>query len=52
MGGGSAAVDGVELEVCLEVTAVAKNGFDEAKVRTNSEDAHTLKFEHSGFEAE
>lgn len=47
-----AAVDGVELEVRLEITAVAKDGFDEAKVRTVNENAHTLKFEQSGFEAE
>jgi hypothetical protein len=46
-----AAVDGVELEVRLEITAVAKNGFDEAKVRTIGENAHTVKLEQSGFEA-
>jgi hypothetical protein len=46
------AVDGVELEVRLEISAVARNGFDEAKVRTVSENAQTLKFEQSGFEAE
>ena len=47
-----AAVDGVDLEVRLEISAVAKNGFDEAKVRTVSENAQTLKFEQSGFETE
>ena len=47
-----AAVAGVELEVRLEITAVAKDGFDEAKVRTVSENAQTLKFDQSGFEAE
>jgi hypothetical protein len=47
-----AAVEGVELEVRLEITAVAKKGFDESKVRTISENAQTLKFEQSGFEAE
>ncbi len=47
-----AAVDGVELEVRLVITAVAKNGFDEAKVRTIGENAQRLKFEQSGFEAE
>jgi hypothetical protein len=47
-----AAVDGVDLEVRLEITAVANSGFDEAKVRTVSENAHTLRFEQSGFEAE
>ena len=29
-----AAVDGVQLEVRFEITAVANNGFDEAKIRT------------------
>jgi hypothetical protein len=47
-----AAVEGVELEVRLEINAIAKDGFDEAKVRTVSENAHTLRFEQSGFEAE
>ena len=47
-----AAVDGVQLEVRLEITAVADNGFDEAKVRTVRENAQTLRFEQSGFEAE
>jgi uncharacterized tellurite resistance protein B-like protein len=47
-----AAVEGVELEVRLEHIAVADNGFDESKVRTVSENAHTLRFEQSGFEAE
>jgi hypothetical protein len=47
-----AAVDGVELEVGLEISAVAKDGFDEAKVRTVSENAQTLKFDQSSFEAE
>lgn len=47
-----AAVDGVQLEVRLEITAVASSGFDEAKVRTIKENAQTLKFEQSGFEAE
>ena len=47
-----AAVDGVQLEVRLEITAVANNGFDEAKIRTIRENAQTLKFEQSGFEAE
>jgi hypothetical protein len=32
--------------------AVANNGFDEAKVRTVSENAHTFRFEQSGFEAD
>jgi hypothetical protein len=40
------------LEVRLEISAVAKDGFDEAKVRTVSENAQTLKFDQSGFEAQ
>jgi predicted AAA+ superfamily ATPase len=47
-----AAVEGVQLEVRLEITAVANNGFDESKVRTVRENAQTLKFEQSEFEAE
>lgn len=47
-----AAVDGVQLEVRLEITAVANSGFDEAKIRTIRENAQTLRFEQSGFEAE
>jgi len=47
-----AAVDGVQLEVRLEITALAPNGFDESKVRTVRENAQTLKFEQSSFEAE
>ena len=45
-----AAVDGVELEVRIEISARAQDGFDDAKVRTVSENATTLKFEQSGFE--
>lgn len=47
-----AAVDGVQLEVRLEITAVADNGFDESKVRTIRENSQTLRFEQSAFEAE
>lgn len=43
-------MDGVEIEVRIEVTATAPDGFDEAKVRTVSENAAVLKFEQSGFE--
>lgn len=45
-----AAVQGVELTVTVEVEANAPEGFDDAKVRTVSENASTLKFEQSGFE--
>lgn len=34
----------------LEIEATAPDGFDEARVRTVSENATTLKFEQSGFE--
>jgi Swt1-like HEPN/Protein of unknown function (DUF499) len=44
------ATDGVTLNVTIEVDATSPNGFDDAKVRTVSENATTLKFEQSGFE--
>ena len=47
-----AAVDGVQLEVRLEITAVANNGFDRSQDSDDQENAQTLKFEQSGFEAE
>jgi hypothetical protein len=47
-----ATIEELELEVHQEITAVARTGFDESKVRTVSENARTLKFEQSGFEAE
>ncbi|MFH5230658.1 Swt1 family HEPN domain-containing protein [Antrihabitans spumae] len=46
-----AAAEGVELEVRVEITATTPKGFDDAKVRTVSENATVLKFEQSGFEA-
>jgi predicted AAA+ superfamily ATPase len=42
--------DGVTLTVRVEIEATSPLGFDEAKVRTVSENANTLKFEQSGFE--
>ncbi len=44
------ATPGVTLNVTIEVEATASEGFDDAKVRTVSENATTLKFEQSGFE--
>ncbi len=44
------ATDGVTLNVTIEIEATAPDGFDDAKVRTVSENADTLKFEESGFE--
>lgn len=40
---------GVALNVTIEIEATAPAGFDNAKVRTVSENAATLKFEQSGF---
>jgi len=45
-----AAVPGVTISVRVEIEATAPEGFDDAKVRTVSENAATLKFEESGFE--
>jgi len=41
---------GVILNVTIEIEATASDGFDDARVRTVSENAATLKFEQSGFE--
>ena len=43
-------VPGVTISVRVEIEATAPEGFDDAKVRTVSENAATLKFEESGFE--
>lgn len=47
-----AATPGVDLRVTVEIEAAAADGFDEAKIRTVSENATTLKFDQSGFEPE
>jgi predicted AAA+ superfamily ATPase len=44
------ATPGVTLHVTVEIEAVAPDGFDDAKARTVSENAATLKFEQSSFE--
>jgi predicted AAA+ superfamily ATPase len=44
------ATPGVTLNVTIEIEAGTPDGFDDAKVRTVSENATTLKFEQSGFE--
>ncbi len=44
------ATPGVTLNVTIEIEATVPSGFDDAKVRTVSENAATLKFEQSGFE--
>jgi hypothetical protein len=41
---------GVTLNVTIEIEATTSDGFDDAKVRTVSENAATLNFEQSGFE--
>jgi hypothetical protein len=43
-------VPGVTLNVTIEIEATTAQGFDDAQVRTVSENAATLKFEQSGFE--
>lgn len=45
-----AAVDGVQLEVTIEVRAVQPEGFPDDKVRVVLENARTLKFQQSSFE--
>jgi len=45
-----AATPGAAVNVTIEIEATAPDGFDDAKVRTVSENATTLKFEQSGFE--
>jgi hypothetical protein len=44
------ATPGVTLNVTIEIEATSPDGFDDAKVRTVSENATTLKLEQSGFE--
>ncbi len=44
------ATPGVTLHVTVEIEAMAPDGFDDAKARTISENAATLKFEQSDFE--
>ncbi len=44
------ATPGVTLNVTIEIEATTTGGFDDAKIRTVSENAATLKFEQSGFE--
>jgi hypothetical protein len=44
------ATPGVKVTVTIEIEATTPSGFDDAKVRTVSENAATLNFEQSGFE--
>lgn len=41
---------GTEVEVTLEIHASRPEGFDEATIRTISENSHTLKFDEHSFE--
>jgi hypothetical protein len=44
------ATPGATLHVTIEIEATTPEGFDDAKIRTVSENASTLNFEQSGFE--
>ena len=46
-----AAQAGVELHFRIEIEAHAREGFDDSRIRTVSENATTLKFDQSSFEA-
>ncbi len=41
---------GCDVEITVEVTARKPDGFDDATVRTISENSRTLKFDTFGFE--
>jgi predicted AAA+ superfamily ATPase len=43
---------GTAVEITLEISAHRPAGFDDATIRTISENSRTLKFKHHGFEAE
>jgi hypothetical protein len=45
-----AALDGVDLEISIEITAIKHDGFPDDKMRIVSENARTLKFAESDFE--
>lgn len=42
--------EGIELTITVEISARHPDGFPEEKVRTVTENAHTLKFDQVGFE--
>jgi len=44
------AIDGVQVEVTVEIRANMKDGFSDDKIRIVSENARTLRFKQSGFE--
>jgi hypothetical protein len=43
---------GTDVEITLEISAHRPAGFDDATVRTISENSRTLKFSNQGFEIE
>lgn len=43
---------GTDVEITVEISAHRPAGFDDATVRTVSENSRTLKFKHYGFEKE
>jgi hypothetical protein len=45
-----AAVDGAQLEIRVEISAIKPDGFPDDKVRIVTENARTLKFDQFGFE--
>jgi hypothetical protein len=44
--------DATNVEVTVEISATSSEGFDEAVVRTVTENARTLRFRDQGFEDE
>jgi hypothetical protein len=44
------AIEGIQVEVTVEIRATTKDGFSDDKIRIVSENARTLKFKQSGFE--
>jgi hypothetical protein len=47
-----ASLDGVDLDITVEIRARRAEGFPEDKVRVILENARALKFDQSAFEAE
>ena len=47
-----AAQAGLELHVRIDIEAHAREGFDDSRIRTVSENALTLKFDQSSFETD
>jgi hypothetical protein len=47
-----AAQAGVELHLRIEIEAHGREGFDDSRIRTVSENATTLKFDQSSFETD